>query len=110
MEILINLLIINFICVGVIDYLGFVEEGLTPMLKKITGSKIGHIGKPLSCSTCMAFWCSLFYVILTGNLSLGSLALCLGVAMLSPVTLDLLNFVKDCLTELITFFYKLLNI
>lgn len=110
MEVIFNLLIINFICVGVIDYLGFVEEGLTPLVRKLTGSKIGHIGKPWSCSTCLTFWVSAFYILVTGNFTLGNVALCLGAAMLSPVTLDLINLVRDLLSEGITWIYRILNI
>lgn len=108
--ILTNILIIQFILVAGIDYLGFVDEALTPLFRKITGSKIGSIGRPFNCSTCATFWASLLYIIITGNLSFGNLALCMAAAITTPITLDLMHLVKDIATNIITCIYKFLGI
>ena len=96
--------------VAVIDYLGFVDEALTPLFKKLTGAKIGSIGRPFSCSTCMTFWLSLFYVIITGNLSFGNVGLCMAAALTTSITLDLIHLIKDIATNLITCIYRFLGI
>ena len=107
---ILNIFIIQFILVAAIDYLGFVDEALTPLFRKITGSKIGSIGRPFSCSTCMTFWTSLLYIIITGNLSFGNVGLCMAAALTAPITLDLINLVKDIATNIITCIYKFLGI
>lgn len=80
--------------VAAIDYLGFVEE-LNPIFRKITGSKIGSIGKPFSCSTCMTFWLSLLYIIIAGQFSFVNVLICMVAALTTSVTLDLMHTAID---------------
>lgn len=97
-----NIFLIQFILVAAIDVLGFVDEGLTPLVKKLTGSKIWSIGKPFNCSTCLTWWTSLLYILFTGNFTLLNIGLCMAAALLTPITLDLIMFVKDLLGSFIT--------
>ena len=106
---ILNIFIIQFILVAAIDYLGFVDE-LNPLFRKITGSKIGTIGKPFNCSTCMTFWCSLLYILITGNISFGTVGLCMAAAVTTPITLDLMHLIKDIATNIITCIYRFLGI
>ena len=106
---ILNIFIIQFILVAAIDYLGFVDE-LNPIFRRITGSKIGSIGKPWSCSTCMSWWLSLLYIIITGNISFGNVALCMAAALSTPITLDLIHLIKDIATNIITCIYRFLGI
>lgn len=106
---ILNIFIIQFLIVAAIDYLGFVDE-LTPLFRKITGSKIGTIGKPFNCSTCMTFWCSLLYIILTGNICFGTVGLCMLAALTTSITLDLIHLFKDIAENIITCIYKFLGI
>ena len=107
---ILNIFIIQFILVAAIDYLGFVDEALTPLFRKITGSKIGSIGRPFNCSTCATFWASLLYIIITGNLSFLNVGLCMAAALTTPITLDLIHLVKDTATNIITCIYRFLGI
>lgn len=95
--------------VAAIDYLGFVDE-LTPLVKRLTGSKVGKIGKPFNCSTCATWWLSVLYIIITGHFTLPYLAACMVAALLTPFTLDLIHLVKDTAYSLITWIYKILGI
>lgn len=106
---ILNIFIIQFLMVAAIDYLGFVD-GLTPLFRRITGSKIGTIGKPFNCSTCSTFWLSLLYIIITGNIGFGTVGLCMLAAITTPITLDLIHLVKDIATNIITCIYKFLGI
>lgn len=110
MEVIINLLIIQFILVFILDYSGAVDDLFTPLVKRITGAKIGRLGKPWACSTCMTVWLGLLYLLCVGRFTFPYLAAVAAVAALAPVTLDLMHLIKDLLTALITFVYKLFNI
>ena len=107
---MIDLLIIQFLCVFVIDFSGAVDDLLTPLVKRITGARIGRLGKPFSCSLCMTFWAGLLYILLTGHFTLPYLAAVAGLAALTPVTLDIMNLVKDLASAFITFVYRIFGI
>lgn len=107
---MIDLIIIQFLCVFVLDFSGAVDDLFTPLVRRLTGSKVGHLGKPWSCSLCMTVWVGLLWLICTGHFTLPFIAAVAGLAALTPVTLDLMHLVKDLLTALITFVYKLFNI
>ena len=110
MEIVLNIFLIQFLMVAAIDYLGFVDEALTPLLRRITGSKIGSIGRPWNCSTCSSFWIGLIYLLFAGSFTLPYIGVCMLASLLTPVTLSAIHLVKDAGEALITFIYKLLNI
>ena len=97
MEIILELLLIQALCVFVIDYTGAVDEMLTPIVKRLTGAKIGHIGKPLNCSLCSTFWAGLIWLICKGSLTLPYLGVLALLAALTPVTLDIIWLVRDFL-------------
>lgn len=107
---ILNIFIIQFLLVAAIDYLGFVDEGLTPLLRRITGSKIGRIGKPFNCSTCSTFWATLIYIAIVGQFTFQNVALCMAAALLTPVTLDVIHLIKDILSNIITCIYRILDI
>ena len=101
MEIIIELLIIQALLVFVIDYSGAVDEMFTPLVKKITGAKIGHLGKPWSCSTCQTWWIGLIWIAIRGCFNLPYIGLVALLAALTPVTLDVLWLVRDFLQMVI---------
>lgn len=105
-----DLLLIQFICVCVIDVAGAVDDMLTPLVRRLTGSKIGHIGKPLSCSLCMTFWTGLLYLLCAGGISIPNLAYVLALSILTPLTYLAVCFVKDLGTKIIEFLYNVFSI
>lgn len=110
MEVILNLIIIQFILVFILDYSGAVEDLFTPLVKRITGAKIGHLGKPWSCSTCMTVWLGMLYLLCVGHFTFPYLAAVAWLAALTPVTLDIINLVKDLAGAFITFIYYLFKI
>ena len=108
MEVLLDLLIIQFLFVFITDFSGFPEDGLKPLFRKWFG--IGQPSKLFTCSTCQTWWTGLLYILFTGHFTFPYLAAVAAVAALAPVTLDLMHLIKDLLTALITFVYKLFNI
>ena len=70
MDIFVNLLIITFLCVFVIDYSGFIGE-IGQILTRWFKSPLPlRIPKPFSCSLCSSFWTGLIYLVITGNFTL----------------------------------------
>lgn len=101
MEIIIELLLIQALLVFIIDFSGAMNELLTPLVKRLTGAKIGHIGKPFTCSLCMTFWTGLLWLIIKGCFTLPYIGLVALLAALTPVTLDILWFVRDFLQTIV---------
>ena len=101
MEIALEILLIQALCVFVIDYTGAVEEMLTPIVKRLTGAKIGTLGKPLSCSLCMSFWLGLIWLLVKGSFTLPYIGFVAVLSALTPVTLDIIWFVRDFLQAIV---------
>lgn len=101
MEIALGLLLIQALCVFVIDYTGAVEEMLTPIVKRLTGAKIGTIGKPFNCSLCSTFWLGLIWLLVKGSFTLPYIGFVAVLAALTPVTLDIIWFVRDFLQAIV---------
>ena len=105
-----TLLLIQLICVLVTDVAGAPEDMLLPLFKKITGSKIGYLPKPWSCSTCQTFWIGLIYLLFTHQVTVPSIALLLTVACLTNLTLSLWHFAVDFINKIISTIYDYLNL
>lgn len=101
MEVIIGLLLIQALCVFVIDYTGAVEELFTQLVKRLTGAKIGTLGKPWDCSLCMTIWLSLLWLLIKGSFTLPYIGLVALLAALTPVTLDIIWFVRDFLQAIV---------
>lgn len=104
------LFLVQFICVCIVDVLGAVDEMLTPLVKRLTGSKIGHIGKPLNCSTCLTWWIGLFYILFAGEFTLPNIAYVLALSVLTPVTYLVICTIKDTATKIIDCIYSFLGL
>ena len=78
-----------------IDYTGVVDDMFTPIVRWITGSKVGEVGKPLSCSKCMTFWTCLAYLLAVHQFGFLSLLVTLVLACTTDLTLALFLLVKD---------------
>lgn len=105
-----TLLIIQFLTVAVIDVSGAVDDLFTPLAKRLTGAKIGRLGKPWSCSFCMNFYLGLLALLLTGNFTLPYLAAVMGLSVMTPVTYLLICFVRDFAEKIIEYLYTLFGI
>lgn len=105
-----ELFLIQVLCVLLIDVAGVPEDFLTPIVKRLTGAKIGTIGKPFSCSLCMTFWTGLVYLLVTGNFTLVNFTVLLVLACLTPVTLLVWHFAVDLFTKMISTVYDYFNL
>ena len=94
-----ELLAIQIITTLLIDYTGVVDDMLSPIVRWVTGSRIGQIGKPLSCSLCSCWWASFIYLLVTHQLGLWSLVLALVFSCTTDITLALFHFTKDIVSR-----------
>lgn len=100
-----ELLLIQCICVMLVDVTGVVEDLLTPLARWLTGSRVGSVGKPFNCSLCLTWWTSLVWLICTGQVTLASLALALLLACLTPVTLMVYHLAVDMFARMVESIY-----
>ena len=106
---LLDLFLIALILVVITDISGFPEDGLAPLFRKITGSKKGVPSKIFTCSFCQTNWVGLFYLIVTGQLSLASYAIVLLFATMTPVIYMGVLFLKHLFTKIIEWLYYTLG-
>ena len=104
-----DLFLITLILVIITDISGFPEDGLAPLFRKITGSKKGVPSKIFTCSFCQTNWVGLFYLIVTGQLSLTSYAIVLLFATMTPIIYMGVLFLKDLFTKIIECLYYTLG-
>lgn len=104
---IINLLLIQFIIVGIIDVSGFVQE-LEGFLSKWLHVR-ARIPKPFGCSLCATWWTGLIYLMITGNLTLPLVAFTLFISLLTTVTKDIIYLVQDILTKIIDTISKMIS-
>lgn len=97
--ILLNLFLISVICCCIIDISGFIEE-IEEYLTKILRMKTkARIPKPFSCSLCMSHLCGLILIIALGKFSLLNYGLVLLISILTPVTTEIILFIRGLLMK-----------
>ena len=108
---IINLILIQLILVFLIDLSGAMNSlkmVLSKWLTKGTIESTNYRIKPLDCSLCMTFWVGLIYLFAIHSLTLPLAGLVCLLAFLTPVASDALRLVKDLITKLINWIYKLI--
>lgn len=102
---ILNLLFINLIVVLV--FLSGFWDSVDEYINKKFG--VGyHIPHILACSLCQCWWLSLFYIIITGNLTIFNIVLCLANAHLTEITIPLITLVKNILLKIIEIMNKII--
>ena len=110
-KVMLDLFLIAVIVVCIVDISGFTDSwksGLKRLLTKGKMSNPNYSLKPLDCSTCLIFWSSLLYLIITQTLTLYMLAYVLVISVMSVVIKDLIFFIRDLLLRIIKYFNNLL--
>ena len=83
--IFIHLLIISFISAFIVDYSGAVKDGRAWLNKNVLHRPEDARLKPFDCSTCVAFWAGLAYIICRGAFNVPNLGGVCVAAMLAQV-------------------------
>jgi hypothetical protein len=104
---MIEIFLITFICVFIVDISGFIDEVET-MLGKWLKGKV-RIPKPFSCSLCLSWWINLIYLLCIGKFTLGYIALVALFAILTPVISTIIIAVRESVIMLIEWHTNALN-
>lgn len=98
-NVIIDLILIQIICVNIVDISGVVshiENAIARMLS-LKSVKVYLF----NCSYCVSHWIGLFYLLLTGALSLQTYTIVLVLCFFTSVTKEVLWTVRDFLIYLI---------
>lgn len=99
-KILIDLILIQIICVNIVDISGVVGhiENVIARALKIKSVSI-HL---IECSYCVTHWCCVLYLLFTGALSLQTYTIVLVLCFLTTLTKDLFWGLRDRVSKLIS--------
>ena len=100
MNVIIDLILIQIIVVIIIDISGVVVHIENAIARMLSLKKVSiHL---IECSFCVSHWIGLFYLLVTGELSLKNYCLVLILSFLTSVTKDLLWGMRDRLVKLVS--------
>lgn len=109
MSIFLNLVIIEFVIVFIIDYSGFVGE-IERYLGVFLRSRLPlKIPKPFSCSLCMTFWCGLIYLIIIHEFNFISLFILTILLTNTNNILHLIYTLNDLIESVLNKFDNFIN-
>lgn len=106
---ILNILLIAIITVIIIDLSGFIQSLESGLSKWLRIPNV-HIPRPFSCSLCSTFWLSIIYIIVIGKVTILNVAVILLLSYMTPIIKDILIFIKDISSQIITIMYKLFGI
>ena len=100
MNVIIDLILIQIICVNIVDISGVVShiENAIARALKLKSVSI-HL---IECSYCVTHWCCVIYLIFNGALSLKYYAIVLVLCFLTSITKDLMWGVRDRLVKIVS--------
>lgn len=98
-KILIDLILIQIICVNIVDISGVVSHIENAIARMLSLKRVSiHL---IECSYCVTHWCCVLYLLFTGALSLQTYTIVLVLCFLTSVTKEVLWTVRDFLIYLI---------
>lgn len=95
MNIIIDLMMIAWLCVFIIDMSGIIDE-VQARLRKVC--PLYTLGKPFTCSLCMTWWMSLAYLLIVGKFTLPYIAVAALLAVMTTEIYSFMNFVKTSIS------------
>ena len=99
-KILIDLILIQIICVNIVDISGVVSHIENAIARMLSLKKVSIY--LLNCSYCVTHWCCVIYLLFNGALSLKTYAIVLVLCFFTSITKDLLWGVRDRLVKLVS--------
>lgn len=100
MNIYIDLLLVAFITIYVVDISGFTESWRSLVATKLHISHLKPL-PPFDCSLCMTWWVCLIYALCTGHLNLGTIAFAALLSHLSNPIGELMIFIREWMIHII---------
>lgn len=92
-KILIDLILIQIICVNIVDISGVVSHIENAIARMLSLKRVSIY--LLNCSYCVTHWCCVIYLLFNGALSLKTYAIVLVLCFLTSVTKEVLWTVRD---------------
>ena len=92
-KILIDLILIQIICVNIVDISGVVSHIENAIARMLSLKRVSIY--LLNCSYCVTHWCCVIYLQFNGALSLKTYAIVLVLCFLTSVTKEVLWTVRD---------------
>ena len=99
-KILIDLILIQIICVNIVDISGVVSHIENAIARMLSLKRVSIY--LLNCSYCVTHWCCVIYLVFNGALSLKYYAIVLVLCFFTSITKDLLWGVRDRLVKLVS--------
>ena len=99
-KILIDLILIQIICVNIVDISGVMSHIENAIARMLSLKRVSIY--LFNCSYCVTHWCCVIYLLFNGALSLKTYAIVLVLCFLTSVTKDLLWGVRDRLVKLVS--------
>ena len=110
--VILNLFLITFIVVFIVDVSGAVDSLKSGIKWVITKGKMSNSNyrlKPFDCSLCTSFWIGLIYLLCTSNFAISYIAcVCLLSASTGPLK-DFWFLCEDIIKTIINIFYKVID-
>ena len=92
-NVIIDLILIQIICVNIVDISGVVSHIENAIARMLSLKKVSVY--LLNCSYCVTHWCCVIYLLFNGALSLKTYAIVLVICFLTSVTKEVLWTVRD---------------
>lgn len=108
MSIYIQLLLVAFIVIFIVDLSGFTDT-LLDIVSKVKGHRVESL-RPFTCSLCMTWWCCLIWSLCSGHFTLSVIAFSAALATLSFPLTQVFIFIREGLNRLVAVLAKLLKI
>ena len=100
MNVIIDLILIQIICVNIVDISGVVSHIENAIARALKLKRVSiHL---IECSYCVTHWCCVLYLLFTGALSLQTYTIVLVLCFFTTLTKDLLWGVRDRLIKLVS--------
>lgn len=99
MNVIIDLILIQIICVNIVDISGVVSHIENAIARMLSLKRVSIY--LLNCSYCVTHWCCVVYLLFNGALSLNTYAIVLVLCFLTSVTKEVLWTVRDFFIYLI---------
>lgn len=100
MNVIIDLILIQIICVNIVDISGVVGHIENAIARMLSLKRVSIY--LLNCSYCVTHWCCVIYLLFNGALSLKTYAIVLVLCFFTSITKDLLWGVRDRLVKLVS--------
>ena len=99
MNLIIDLILIQIICVNIVDISGVVSHIENAIARMLSLKRVSiHL---IECSYCVTHWCCVIYLLFNGALSLKTYTIVLVLCFLTSITKEVLWTVRDLFIYLI---------